>query len=152
MLNIESGGLRVEVLEPVLDRTLMGTRFCAGGQVYQVYDKDHGALLSGPTYPGSYNSFDSQGLPDGFTVYPGFEKCEIGDAVMVIGVGLARYTDKVIDISGYKRMSVIIKGSEQNAIDVARFCELFYPATSLGGVESLIEHRKTVSGDGFPVL
>lgn len=48
-------------------------------------------------------------------------------------------------------MSIIIKGSEQTAIDVTRFCELFYPATSLGGVESLVEHRKTVSGDGFPV-
>lgn len=48
-------------------------------------------------------------------------------------------------------MSIIVKGSEQNAIDVARFCELFYPATSLGGVESLVEHRKTVSGEGFPV-
>ena len=48
-------------------------------------------------------------------------------------------------------MSIIIKGSEQTAIDVTRFCELFYPATSLGGVESLIEHRKTVSGEGFPV-
>lgn len=48
-------------------------------------------------------------------------------------------------------MSLIVKGSEQSAIDVTRFCELFYPATSLGGVESLIEHRKTVSGDGFPV-
>lgn len=48
-------------------------------------------------------------------------------------------------------MSIIVKGNEQNAIDVARACELFYPATSLGGVESLIEHRKTVSGEGFPV-
>ena len=48
-------------------------------------------------------------------------------------------------------MSIIVKGTEQTAIDVTRFCELFYPATSLGGVESLIEHRKTVSGDGFPV-
>lgn len=48
-------------------------------------------------------------------------------------------------------MSVIVDGSEQTAIDVTRFCEVFYPATSLGGVESLIEHRKTVSGDGFPV-
>lgn len=48
-------------------------------------------------------------------------------------------------------MSMIVTGSEQTAIDVARYCELFYPATSLGGVESLIEHRKTVSGDGFPV-
>ena len=48
-------------------------------------------------------------------------------------------------------MSIIVKGSEQTAIDVTRYCELFYPATSLGGVESLIEHRKTVSGPGFPV-
>jgi len=48
-------------------------------------------------------------------------------------------------------MSIIVKGGEQRAIDVARFCEVFYPATSLGGVESLIEHRKTVSGEGFKV-
>ena len=48
-------------------------------------------------------------------------------------------------------MSIIVKGTEKTAIDVARFCEVFYPATSLGGVESLIEHRKTVSGEGFPV-
>ena len=48
-------------------------------------------------------------------------------------------------------MSIIVKGTEQTAIDVARYCEVFYPATSLGGVESLIEHRKTVSGEGFPV-
>lgn len=48
-------------------------------------------------------------------------------------------------------MSIIVRGTEQTAIDVARFCEVFYPATSLGGVESLIEHRKTVSGEGFPV-
>lgn len=48
-------------------------------------------------------------------------------------------------------LSIIVKGAEQTAIDVTRFCEVFYPATSLGGVESLIEHRKTVSGEGFPV-
>lgn len=48
-------------------------------------------------------------------------------------------------------LSIIVKGDEQTAIDVTRFCQLFYPATSLGGVESLIEHRKTVSGEGFPV-
>ena len=48
-------------------------------------------------------------------------------------------------------LSLIVKGSERTAIDVARFCQVFYPATSLGGVESLIEHRKTVSGEGFPV-
>jgi cystathionine gamma-synthase len=48
-------------------------------------------------------------------------------------------------------MSIIVRGAEQTAIDVCRFVKVFYPATSLGGVESLIEHRKTVSGEGFPV-
>ncbi len=48
-------------------------------------------------------------------------------------------------------LSIIVRGGEHVAIDVARFCEIFYPATSLGGVESLIEHRKTVSGEGFKV-
>ncbi|MEI4262589.1 trans-sulfuration enzyme family protein [Roseovarius sp. D0-M9] len=48
-------------------------------------------------------------------------------------------------------LSIITKGDEQTAIDTARHCRLFYPATSLGGVESLIEHRKTVSGPGFDV-
>ena len=48
-------------------------------------------------------------------------------------------------------LSIIVKGSEKTAIDVTRFCNVFYPATSLGGVESLIEHRATVSGLDFPV-
>ncbi|MEM6461172.1 MAG: aminotransferase class V-fold PLP-dependent enzyme [Pseudomonadota bacterium] len=48
-------------------------------------------------------------------------------------------------------LSIIVRGNAQTAIDAARFCKVFYPATSLGGVESLIEHRKTVSGADFPV-
>ena len=48
-------------------------------------------------------------------------------------------------------LSVIVKGSQTDAINVVRNCKVFYPATSLGGVESLVEHRKTVSGDNFPV-
>jgi cystathionine gamma-synthase len=48
-------------------------------------------------------------------------------------------------------LSIIVSGSEADAINVVRNCKVFYPATSLGGVESLIEHRKTVSGEDFPV-
>lgn len=43
-------------------------------------------------------------------------------------------------------LSLLIKGGEKTAFDVARFTQVFFPATSLGGVESLIEHRKTVEG------
>ena len=40
----------------------------------------------------------------------------------------------------------------QSNKEIDRFItNVFYPATSLGGVESLIEHRATVSGPDFPV-
>ncbi|KAB7616335.1 PLP-dependent transferase [Amylibacter sp. SFDW26] len=48
-------------------------------------------------------------------------------------------------------MSILVKGSEQAARNVARNTELFLPATSLGGVESLIEHRFTIEGPDYGV-
>ncbi len=43
-------------------------------------------------------------------------------------------------------LSILIKGGADQAHDIARFTQVFFPATSLGGVESLIEHRKAVEG------
>lgn len=43
-------------------------------------------------------------------------------------------------------MSILVKGGADRAKDVSRFTQVFVPATSLGGVESLIEHRKAVEG------
>lgn len=43
-------------------------------------------------------------------------------------------------------LSLLVRGTERQARDVARLTEVFVPATSLGGVESLIEHRRTVEG------
>jgi cystathionine gamma-synthase len=49
-------------------------------------------------------------------------------------------------------MSILIKGADARALEMAKKTELFIPATSLGGVESLIEHRRTVAGpdSGIP--
>lgn len=44
-------------------------------------------------------------------------------------------------------LSILVQGDAQAAIGVACRTKVFIPATSLGGVESLIEHRKTVEGD-----
>ena len=41
-------------------------------------------------------------------------------------------------------MSVLIKGNAANALQVAGRLNLFHRATSLGGVESLVEHRHTI--------
>jgi len=43
-------------------------------------------------------------------------------------------------------MSICISGGATEARKLATSCELFVPATSLGGVESLIEHRATIEG------
>jgi cystathionine gamma-synthase len=43
-------------------------------------------------------------------------------------------------------MSLLVKGGEEEARKVASGTRLFVPATSLGGVESLIEHRASVEG------
>ena len=43
-------------------------------------------------------------------------------------------------------LSIRLKGGPETSRRVAAACRLFKPATSLGGVESLIEHRGTVEG------
>ena len=43
-------------------------------------------------------------------------------------------------------LSICVKGGAQEAIAVAQSVKLFIPATSLGGVESLIEHRASIEG------
>ncbi len=45
-------------------------------------------------------------------------------------------------------LSIRVKGGRDAARAVASRCRLFLPATSLGGVESLIEHRETIEGEG----
>jgi cystathionine gamma-synthase len=47
-------------------------------------------------------------------------------------------------------LSIRVKGGERAAIDAAARVKLWKRATSLGGVESLIEHRASVEGPGSP--
>jgi len=47
-------------------------------------------------------------------------------------------------------MSIRVKGGAAAALNVAKHVQLFVRATSLGGVESLIEHRATVEGEDSP--
>ncbi len=47
-------------------------------------------------------------------------------------------------------LSICVKGGAQAAIDTAARTRLWKRATSLGGVESLVEHRASVEGPGTP--
>src|ERR1043166_7029030 len=54
-------------------------------------------------------------------------------------------------MSGYGGMlSIRVKAGERAAIDAAARVEIWKRATSLGGVESLIEHRASIEGAGSP--
>jgi cystathionine gamma-synthase len=68
--------------------------------------------------------------------------------------GLAAHPGHAIaarQMSGFGAMlSIRVKGGEQAAIATAAQVELWKRATSLGGVESLIEHRGSVEGPGSP--
>jgi cystathionine gamma-synthase len=48
-------------------------------------------------------------------------------------------------------MSVLVKGGEAEALAVVKRLKVFLPATSLGGIESLAEHRRTIEGPSSPV-
>ena len=48
-------------------------------------------------------------------------------------------------------LSVRVKAGRRAALDVAGRCNTFIRATSLGGVESLIEHRESIEGADSPI-
>ena len=48
-------------------------------------------------------------------------------------------------------LCIQVKGGADEALRVVKRCKVFIRATSFGGVESLIEHRYTIEGEGSPV-
>ena len=48
-------------------------------------------------------------------------------------------------------LSVLVRGGEAEALGVVKRLRVFLPATSLGGVESLAEHRRSIEGPASPV-
>ena len=48
-------------------------------------------------------------------------------------------------------MCIQVKGGADDALNIVKRCKVFTRATSFGGVESLIEHRYSIEGEGSPV-
>ncbi|MCE2461793.1 MAG: PLP-dependent transferase, partial [Pseudomonadales bacterium] len=48
-------------------------------------------------------------------------------------------------------LSLRVKGDAEDALEVVKRCRVFTRATSLGGVESLIEHRYSIEGERSPI-
>ena len=48
-------------------------------------------------------------------------------------------------------LSLRVNGGAERALEVVKRCQVFTRATSLGGVESLVEHRHSIEGAGSPI-
>ncbi|MCX6376202.1 MAG: hypothetical protein NTU88_09275 [Armatimonadetes bacterium] len=98
MIALQNDSLTVWILDPVADREWLGTRYCTGGFIFQVEDHDgspaRGNLLSGPTYPHSYNLFDGQGAPDAFHPHLVIDQDPDGTPVRVLGIGIGEIDAK----------------------------------------------------------
>jgi len=69
MITLSNNTLSIDLLDPgnAADFTRLGPRFAHGGLVWQVTDRDAGALLTGPEWPEtSPDPLNAQGLPDAF--------------------------------------------------------------------------------------
>lgn len=69
MLSLTNNFLAVDLLNPAdsADRARLGTRYCWGGYVWQVHDRQAGPLLTGPEWPHpTPTPFNGQGLPESF--------------------------------------------------------------------------------------
>lgn len=76
--------------------------------------------------------------------------------VQVLYPGLARHPSHEVArrqmTGGFGgMMSIRVAGGEAAAIRMAANLQVFHRATSLGGVESLVEHRASIEGPGTPV-
>jgi hypothetical protein len=97
MYHLSNQNLEVTILDPVVDRERLGVRYCTGGYIFQVTDARFGPLLSGPTYPESFNWFDGQGIPDAFNLGPLLDPDGVDSLALVLGVGICDLDAREVD-------------------------------------------------------
>lgn len=67
MVTLANAELSVQLLDPVADRDRLGSRYCWGGYIWQVFDAEGHALVTGPEWPHpTPRPFNGQGLPESF--------------------------------------------------------------------------------------
>lgn len=120
---LKNSHLQVDILDPHADRDKFGVRYCTGGYIYQISDSQHGKLLSGPTYPDSFNWFDGQGIPDAFNWAPLRSPQKDDSEVLILGIGIcdlvAKQVKRFCDWQIAESTNELIFTTEQSFADYA---------------------------------
>jgi hypothetical protein len=88
MFTLKNNDLEIQIIDPVIDQNLLGSRYCTGCYIFQIKDKNHNNLLSGPHYPGpDFDTFDGQGAPEVFSIALNDQLTEKKEDVLILGVG-----------------------------------------------------------------
>jgi hypothetical protein len=136
MLDLTNDSLEVQFLDPVADRARFGVRYCTGGYIFQVRDHRRGDLLSGPTFPDSFNWFDGQGIPDAFNLGPLNSTKTLGEA-LIIGIG-------VCDIQGRTVKSFSDWTTTRSADSIAFDTRQEYEDFALTLTRTVSLHQRTI--------
>ena len=136
MFNLTNDRLEVQLLDPVADRERFGVRYCTGGYIFQIRDFHHGDLLSGPTFPDSFNWFDGQGIPDAFNLAPLNSGNMLGEA-LIIGIG-------VCDTKGRTVKSFCDWTVERGAAEAAFTTRQTYEDFALTLARTVSLHERTI--------
>ena len=108
MFTIFNDIMKVSIIDPVENILHLGSRYCTGGYIWQIYHNKFGNVLSGPHYPTEFPPpFDGQGAPEIFESAPNADTTPVGNFVVVPGVGKIKKTSPIVPFHAKNNPEVI---------------------------------------------
>jgi len=137
MITIKNELLSVSIRDPHEDLEQLGSRYCHGGYIWQVYDAASRPLLSGPRYPNpAPPPFDGQGMPEAFKIPELTQPCrwEIdrgGDYVIMTTTQESMTLRREVRVDGNcVKSTTTVKNISDKEITIRWFAHPFFPINS----------------------
>jgi len=134
MITIKNAELSVLIRDPHEDIEQLGSRYCHGGYIWQLYDMASRPMLSGPRYPNpAPPPFDGQGLPEAFKTPELTQPCrwEIdagGDYVVMTTAQESMTLKRAVRLDGNcVKSTTTVKNTGDNEITILWFAHPFFP-------------------------
>lgn len=133
MLVIQNSSLSAEIRDPHEELEQLGTRYCHGGYIWQIYDAKGRPLMSGPQYPEKPTPFDGQGMPEAFKSPELAQPCiwdiERGDdyVVMVAAQQSIKLKREVRIVDNRIESSTTVTNISDGDVPILWFSHPFFP-------------------------